>query len=182
MCANSKIRCGLQCDTIFQLCDNSHARARESRKSCVFLFSCFSLLFCLVMVWRCRRRNDGVKAIQWIKSISIWMAAAVAHPLIISPKCQCRHFQSHLTFCSATATNTKISFPSFSSFVGIVAAQPLVLRRRSVQILFPSLLFGAGAAGAYAIAICSRRCRRRRQRSCWLVLSFYLCASLFQRK
>lgn len=87
------------------------------------------------MVWRRRRRqNDGVKAIQWIKSISIWMAAAGAHPLIISPKCQCRHFQSHLTFCSATATNsTKITFPSFSSSSTSWPPSPYVLRRRSAQ-------------------------------------------------
>lgn len=137
-------------------CELSHV---ENQRWQFFFLLFFRLLlhrvcrYCFVWRRQQRRQYDGVKAIQWIKSISIWMAVAVAHPLIISPKCQCRHFQSHLTFCSATATSTlthSFSLPlSQPKIISIVfAGKPRHCRRptpnrHSAWILFPPLLFGA---------------------------------------
>lgn len=78
MCANSKTRYGLQYE-IRQNFPEARNRARKAgaeqkRKKIPIFFFVFSFIVLFrVMVWRCRRRrqNDGVKAIQWIKSISI---------------------------------------------------------------------------------------------------------------
>lgn len=170
----------------------SQSRCRaETEKKFRFSFSCFPLLFCfgwwcgvvvVVVKTMASKPFNGLKVFRFE-----WRLLSYIHLLFRPKRPVYRHFQSHLTFCSATPTNTKISFPSFSSlstswppipFVQTSTFGPNFISSFAVWCADGVLVVLMRLPSVVAVAAVVND----HADSCWLVLSFYLCASLFQRE